>query len=319
MRVSIVGPPQSGKTTLMRVLSGERTLSHHGEDHIERVIKKHDRRLEEVSKAYGSSKITFPEIYLEEIVSLRLGKRGVLNQRVRLADYFIGVFTDKSEKDELLSDFLLEDLSVVEKRLDGIEKDKKKGRKGWEDEEKALLWIKDKLEGRDCGDPPKDVELYIKNFQLLFFKPMVSIHNIRDYEEGRWEGDWLVVNLDLEKELLFSEDRNSLMEEFGIRNLLLENFWEEVFKRFHLITFFTANPREARAWIVPEGTSAIEAAGKIHSDIEKGFIRAEVYNFKDFEAFGYNEKALKEKGLIRTEGKDYIVKDGDVIYFRFNV
>ena len=109
------------------------------------------------------------------------------------------------------------------------------------------------------------------------------------------------------------------MEEFGIEKLLTPSIPDLVFKKLNLIVFFTSGPKESRAWPIEEGTKAIEAGGKIHSDIERGFIRAEVYNYDDFVKHGKSEKALKEKGLIRAEGKDYIIKDGDVVYFRFNV
>ncbi len=109
------------------------------------------------------------------------------------------------------------------------------------------------------------------------------------------------------------------MGEFGLKKLVLDGFWEEVFRKIGLVTFYTVTKNEAKAWVVKEGTKAIEAAGMIHSDIEKGFIKAEVFNFKELEKVSFNEKKLKEKGLVRSEGKEYIIKDGDVVYFRFNV
>ena len=317
MRFSILGPPQSGKTTLMRALSGEGALSHTS-DHIERVLKKRDERLEKLAEVYKPSRVVFPEIHLEEIVTLRMGKKGVLNPRVRLAQFLIGVFRDKKDLDVLKEEFVLEDLSLVEKRLLSVEKDMRKGKKSLEAEEKALRWIKDALEKGSFDVVPDFAEPFIRNFQLLSFKKIIPILNIDDYQEGRWDNGWLVVNLDLEKEIILSGDR-SLMNEFGLKKLVLEEFWDEVFKRIGLITFYTVTKREAKAWVVEEGTKAIEAAGMIHSDIEKGFIKAEVFNFKDLEEVSFNEKALKDKGLVRSEGKEYIIKDGDVVYFRFNV
>ncbi len=317
MRFSIVGPPQSGKTTLMRALSGEGALSHTS-DHIERVLKKRDKRLEKLAEIYKPSRVVFPEIHLEEIATLRMGKKGVLNPRVRLAQFLIGVFRDKKDLGTLKEEFIIEDLSLIEKRILSVEKDIKRGRKDLETEKKALGWIKNALEKGIFDPVPDFAEPFIRNFQLLSFKKIIPILNIDDYQEGRWEDGWLVVNLDLEKEIILSGER-SLMDEFGLKRLVLDRFWEEVFKRIGLITFYTVTKREAKAWVVEEGTRAIDAAGMIHSDIERGFIKAEVFNFKELEEVSFDEKALKEKGLVRSEGKEYIIKDGDVVYFRFNV
>ncbi len=323
MEVSILGPPQSGKSTLLGALSRERIPSHHGEDHVERVIKKKDERLSVLSNAYRSKKTTYPTITFREIVTLKGGKKGSINQRVKLSDAIVVVFRNENYLENLKDEFVIHDLMILEKRIETLEKEKKKGKKIDENELAALSKLKEELEK---GSVPY-VEGYnaalVRNFQLLSFKPFIPVLNTDSYEEFCWDDRrkvW-VANLDLEREILLSEDQEkaSLMKEFGIEKLFVEELPDILYRELGLITFFTVGEKEAKAWTIKEGTRAIEAAGKVHSDMQKGFIRAEVYSFSDFVKHGMSEKALREKGLIRVEGKDYIIKDGDVIHFRFNI
>lgn len=124
----------------------------------------------------------------------------------------------------------------------------------------------------------------------------------------------------IEQELieLPEEERNEFLEALNLKELGLHKMIKSGYKLLNLITFFTTNPKETKAWTIKNGTKAIKAAGKIHSDIEKGFIAAEVINYKDYIQIGSLHKA-KELGLVKIEGKDYKVKDGDIIYFRFNI
>ncbi len=124
----------------------------------------------------------------------------------------------------------------------------------------------------------------------------------------------------IEEELstLSPEEREEYLREFGFQESGLHKIINGGYRLLKLITFFTGNEKEVRAWTIPEGTRAPEAAGKIHSDMERGFIKAEVISFEDLHAAGSIQHA-REKGLIRIEGRDYIVQEGDVIYFRFHV
>lgn len=128
------------------------------------------------------------------------------------------------------------------------------------------------------------------------------------------------VSANIEKEIseLDGEERTMFMEEMGLEEPGVVRIARSIYASLGLISFFTTGEDEVKAWTITSGTSARKAAGKIHSDIERGFIRAEVAHYSDFEAYG-SMNTLKEKGLFRLEGKEYVVKDGDMIHFRFNV
>ena len=130
----------------------------------------------------------------------------------------------------------------------------------------------------------------------------------------------VVISAKIEDELgqLDPEDRQMFLDDLGIESAGLDKMIQASYKLLGLISYLTAGPKEVRAWTIPNGTKAPQAAGKIHSDFERGFIRAEVVSYDDLMNCGsYN--AAKEKGLVRSEGKEYVMKDGDVVLFRFNV
>ena len=143
----------------------------------------------------------------------------------------------------------------------------------------------------------------------------------REKEIAAKEGSGVVViSAKIEEELgeLSPEDREMFLEDLGIESAGLDKMINASYSLLGLISFLTAGPKEVRAWTIKQGTKAPQAAGKIHSDFERGFIRAEVVAYDDLIANGtYN--AAKEKGLVRSEGKEYVMKDGDVVVFRFNV
>jgi ribosome-binding ATPase len=124
--------------------------------------------------------------------------------------------------------------------------------------------------------------------------------------------------IEAELSTLSEDDRGAFLKDMGLTESGLVRLTREAYTLLNLITFFTAGETESRAWPLRKGLTAPQAAGKIHSDMERGFIRAEVYHYDDLMACG-SEAKVKEKGLFRLEGKDYIIKEGDVVYFRFNV
>ena len=164
-------------------------------------------------------------------------------------------------------------------------------------------------------------------------KPVIYVANV---SEGGLEGNRyskvvedvakqdgapvIVLSSKIEEEIakLNEDEKKEFMEMLGLKESGLDKLAKVGYRMLGLITFFTAGPKEVRGWTIKEGTTAKEAAGVIHSDIEKGFIRAEVIKYEDYIKAG-GEKEAKEKGLMRLEGKDYIMQDGDVVYFRFNV
>ena len=236
-------------------------------------------------------------------------------------------------------ELVFKDLESVEKRLQKVSKQAKSGDKKARAEVEALEKLKEILERgeriypylEELDDEGKRV---VKELALLTAKPVMYIANVD--EEGLLEDNEYVKQVKefaekegapvvkicakIEAELaeLEGEEKKEFLKELGMEEPGLNVVIREGYKLLDLITFFTAGEQEARAWTIRKGTKAPQAAGKTHSDIERGFIRAEVIKYEDLIREG-SMQACKEKGLMKLEGKDYEVQDGDVIYFRFNV
>ncbi len=236
-------------------------------------------------------------------------------------------------------ELVMKDLESVEKRLQKVAKQAKSGDKKLKAEVEALERIKRILEeGKrihpfldELGDEEKRV---IRELQLLTAKPVMYVANVD--EEGLFEDNEFVkqvreyaeregapvvkicAKIEAELSELPKEEKEEFLKELGMKEPGLNAVIREGYRLLDLITFFTAGEPEVKAWTVKKGTKAPQAAGKIHSDIERGFIRAEVIRYEDLIREG-SIQACKEKGLMRLEGKDYEVQDGDIIHFRFNV
>lgn len=236
-------------------------------------------------------------------------------------------------------ELIFADMETIEKRIDRTKKQAKSGEKQYLEELALLERIKENLEK---GIPVRAMELgeeeiqKVRQYFLLTSKPVIYVANISEEdllskrdgellkkvkEYALKEGAEVIpVCAKIEAELaeLEGEEKQELLREYGLEESGLDRLIKASYRLLGLITFFTAGPKEVRAWTIKEGTKAPQAAGKIHSDFERGFIRAEVISFEDLIKCK-NQSEAKEKGLIRIEGKDYIMKDGDVVFFRFNV
>jgi len=175
--------------------------------------------------------------------------------------------------------------------------------------------------------------LILNECQLLTAKPVLFVANVsegkhadeamvqtvRDFAAKRGAGVVTICGqLEAELSSLPESERADFLKAMGLAESGLVRLTREAYALLNIITFFTAGETESRAWPIPRGMKAPQAAGKIHSDMERGFIRAEVYHYDDLLACG-SEAKVKEKGLFRLEGKDYVIKEGDIVYFRFNV
>ncbi len=228
------------------------------------------------------------------------------------------------------------DMETVEKRLDRARKQAKSGDKALQAEVEMFEHAYKHLEaGKPARTlPPEEAELCRQNF-LLTAKPVIYVANIREdeigrddlpgviklYEEAAKEGaEALTVCARVEEELASLEpaEKQAFLEELGIGESGLDKLVKACYKLLGLISFLTAGPKEVRAWTIPRGTKAPQAAGKIHTDFERGFIRAEIVAYDTLMEQG-SMQACKEKGLIRSEGKEYVMQDGDITLFRFNV
>ncbi|AAC06832.1 redox-regulated ATPase YchF [Aquifex aeolicus] len=246
------------------------------------------------------------------------------------------------DKEIVEIELIAKDLESVNRRIEKVQKVAKGGDKKAREEMEHLNALKEILENlepiRKYADklPPETLEYAKKTLFLLTVKPVMYIANISEKDLPEGEGNphverikemanqenapVVVISAELEAQLagLSEEEQKEMLEAYGLKEPGLNKVIRTGYRLLDLITFFTAGEREARAWTVKRGTKAPQAAGKIHSDMERGFIAAEVISYEDLIKAGSWAKA-KEQGLIRLEGKDYEIQDGDVVYFRFNV
>jgi GTP-binding protein YchF len=237
------------------------------------------------------------------------------------------------------TELILKDLETIEKRAEKTSKGLKTGDKKAKLEVDLLNKLKDHLSsGRLAkyftNDLNEEELVIIKELHLLTDKPFLYVANVDDKslsgnmhsgivkkiadKEG---AEFLILSVQIESEIAQLETREEKAEflnEMGLDESGLDKLIHKGYRLLNLITFFTAGEKEVHAWTVEKGTKAPKAAGEIHTDFEKGFIRAEIMKYKDLIVLG-SEQAVKEKGLMNIVGKDYVIEDGDVVYFRFNV
>jgi GTP-binding protein YchF len=243
------------------------------------------------------------------------------------------------DKETIDMELQLKDLETVDKKLDKVKRAAKTGNKEAKKEEAALLKIK---EGLEAGVSVRAIELsdddkrdYVKPLQFITDKPVMYVCNVD--EEAAVSGNAYVdrVKVAVAKEnaeivvlavgteaditeLETYEERQMFLEDLGLSEPGSAKLIRGAYKLLDLETYFTAGVKEVRAWTIPVGATAPQAAGVIHTDFEKGFIRAEVIAYNDYVTYG-SEAKVKEAGKMRVEGKEYVVQDGDVMHFRFNV
>ncbi|MBR3701506.1 MAG: redox-regulated ATPase YchF [Clostridiales bacterium] len=323
------------------------------------VVSVPDKRLDKLAEIYKPEKYTPAVVEFVDIAGLVAGAskgEGLGNKflsNIRECDAIVHVVRCFDDPDVIhvnghadpASDIatidvelILSDLEIMEKRIDRTKKMMKGGDKAFAKELAVYERIYDCLaEGKSARTLTfeEDEQEYTKDLQLISMKPVLYCANISEddikkddipyvnvvKEIAAKEGSGVVViSAKIEEELgeLSPEDREMFLEDLGIESAGLDKMIKASYSLLGLISFLTAGPKEVRAWTIKKGTKAPQAAGKIHSDFERGFIRAEVVAYDDLIANGtYN--AAKEKGLVRSEGKEYVMKDGDVVVFRFNV
>lgn len=243
------------------------------------------------------------------------------------------------DKETIDMELQLKDLETVDKKLEKVKRASRTGNKEAQKEESALLKVKQGLEAgksvRALDLAKEEREDFIANLQLITDKPVMYVCNVDEksattgnsYVDKVKEAvkdenaEVLVLAVGIEAditELDDYEERKMFLQDLGLDEPGSAKLIRSAYRLLNLQTYFTAGVKEVRAWTIPTGSSAPQAAGVIHTDFEKGFIRAEVIAYSDFENYG-SEAKVKEAGKMRVEGKEYIVKDGDVMHFRFNV
>lgn len=234
------------------------------------------------------------------------------------------------------TELMLADLESIEKRLQGLSRKVRGGDKEAIQQERLLKAAKEKL---DDGFPARTVDVDAEDLkawrglQLLTNKPVLYVCNVEEESAGSGnaqsarvaemaekEGSGhVVISAKIEEELsqLDAEEAEMFLSEMGLEEAGLDRLIKAGYELLHLQTYFTVGPKEARAWTIPQGTLAPQAAGVIHGDFEKGFIRAETIGYDDYVELG-GEQGAKDAGKMRSEGKSYLVKEGDVLHFLFN-
>lgn len=320
------------------------------------VVPVADSRLGVLQEIYSAKKIVPATIEFVDIAGLVRGSAaggGLGNKflsHIREMDGLVHVvrcFEDENiphvdgdinpvrDAETINTELILADMETVTKRIERVKKDNKSGKGGKEELAvlERLMGVLEEERAAKTMEKTDDEEKMLAHLGLLTAKPVLYVANVSEEDvEGNEHtanlaayaashGDLtFVVAAKMEEDLvgLDNEQKKEFLSEMGINSSGLEQVTAAGYHTLNLMSFLTAGPKEVRAWTIPIGTTAVAAAGKIHSDIERGFIRAETVNYADLTERGtYN--ACKEAGLVRLEGKEYIVKEGDIILFRFNV
>ncbi len=318
-----------------------------------------DPRLDELARIAGSQKIIPTQLGFVDIAGLVRGAskgEGLGNQflgNIREVDAIVHVLrcfenddiqhVDNridpiSDAETVETELMLSDLESLEKRVPAAQKKAAQGDKEAKITASVLGQALDLLrEGKPARlTVPKDEEeqRVFAQAQLITAKPVLYVCNVEEecaatgnafservFEKARSEGaNAVIVSAAIESELVGMEpdERLVFLEEMGLHETGLARIIRSGYDLLHLITFFTVGPKEARAWTVHKGAKGPDAAGEIHSDMQRGFIRAETIAYADYVALG-GENGAKEAGKLRQEGKEYVVQDGDVLHFKFNV
>ena len=323
------------------------------------VVAVPDKRLDELAKMYNPQKVTHAVIEFVDIAGLVKGAskgEGLGNKflsHIRETDAICEVvrcFEDANvvhvdgninpirDIETINLELIFADIETVNKRLEKAKKNLKADKKYQEEIDLLEKILKCLEEGKSARtlDFNEDEQAMVKEMFLLTTKPILYIANVSEKQLENIENDEnvnkvkeyaknekaevvpLCVKMEEELSGLEEQDKKEMLEMYGLEESGLDKVIKKSYDLLGLMSFLTAGEPEVRAWTIKKGTKAPEAAGKIHSDIERGFIKAEVVSYDDLMSAGSMVSA-KEKGLVRSEGKDYIMKDGDIVLFKFNV
>jgi len=352
MKLGIIGLPQSGKTTIFNALTRGNTPTTASAGRIEvhtAVVDVPDPRVDQLSGMFKPRKTIYAKVTYTDIAGLEGGtaKSGIsgqlLNQLAQMDGFLHVVRCFESELvphpagsvdpardvDTMLSELLLNDLVAVERKLERLADERRKGGSDKTVVERQIALFERLQAALSENEPLRKLEFTpdevkeLSSYGLLTRKPILTVFNLGEGQTPpAVELDHASVSLQgkLEMEIaqLPPEDATIFMEEYGIEELSLSRMVGLSYDLLQLQSFFTVGEDEVRAWTVRRGATAHEAAGAIHTDLQKGFIRAEVIPVKELiELGGMNE--AKAKGKLRLEGKEYLVKDGEIVHIRFNI
>jgi GTP-binding protein YchF len=364
MRIGIIGLPNSGKTTIFNVLTGDRvpTTAYTGgtfQVHTA-VVAVPDARVDRLSEMYQPKKTTYARVEYADIAGLSGAKADDEPGRgVTLGGELVGAIANndallhvvRAFEDEniphpfetvdpardiasLDAELGLSDLGKIENRLERLTTSLKKGKAlpTFEDDQKEFELLSRLKPHVEAGLPLRDFELTtdeekrLRGFQFLSIKPVLIILNLGDttpppqidYPHKKSSIIWVRGRLEMDLAQLDEDDRAIFMEEYSLTELSTAQIIRQSYDLLGRMVFFTVGEDEVRAWEVHRGASALECAGAIHSDLARGFIRAEVVSYEDLMTAG-SHAAARSAGKVRLEGRDHVIHDGDIIVVRFNV
>jgi len=339
MRVAIIGFPGSGKSTVFKAITDSKKEPGKQEDATKPAlgtVKVKDPRLQKLFDMFTPKKITYEEFVFHDLPGFNLS----LIKNVDAIIHVIGVFSGRDYKKDISdmeTEFMISDLAIIEKKLESLQKElKSKPSVDKELEKNTLLKCKQALDANlpvRTAKFTKEEEKSIIGYQFLSKKPLFCVANLgeEDLRSGlpaeingySAQSGMKIISLSAKAEAeikdLDESEREMFAKELGVTDFGAGKIVRAARELAGVMVFFTGSYKgdEVRAWPITVGMNAQEAAGKIHSDIQRGFIRAEVVSYEDFVKCGSLQEA-KAKGLLRLEGKEYIVKDGDIITFYHN-
>lgn len=343
MEMGILGLPQSGKSTLFEIMTGVKISPSHTETVVRGQASVPDERFDKLVEIYKPAKVSparvpFVDVHAvgehpwEAIRQNLSGTDGILHvvDGFSLPDISIALDACRKLEDELV----LSDLIIIEKKLERLAKMSKKAIAPQEAAQNELLpRLKDCLEAgkplRRAGLTAQEV-FTLKSFSFWTIKPELVVVNVAEDNPAFADEFAKAAHLaepvmgiccKIEAELagLDAADQKEFLASMGITEPAFGRIIRAAFSLLGRMSFFTVGEDEVKAWVIPHSTKAPKAAGAIHNDFERGFIKAEVMSFDDFMAHGGSQAQVKSAGRLRLEGKEYVVADGDIITFRFNV
>jgi GTP-binding protein YchF len=357
MKIGLIGLPKSGKTSLFNLLTGASVATSsfgtaRGEMHTG-MARVPDDRVDRLSAIYHPKKTTYATFEVVDLAGIAKGERESLEAKeFRNADALLhvvrafpdatGVAPDpRGDIGDLETELILADLEVIERRLERLEASLKKKRTDADArEQELLLKVKPALEGET---PLRGVSLTedearaLRGFTFLSQKPILHCLNLAEKEidvasallqayaladvaaRVSTRVGWVSAVIEAEVAELAGPEQSAFLADLGLSEPAIRRVLRDCYTLLGLISFFTVGEDEVRAWSIPRGTRAQDAAGAVHSDIARGFIRAEVVGYDELVAAAGSMAVVRERGEFRLEGKEYVVEDGEICHFRFNV
>jgi len=342
MKIALLGFSQAGKKTLFSLLTGRTLRDMKPGESVEGIAPIRDERVDRLTEMYSPKK----KVYAENAFMLCPDFSGDDGEHrwlssARKSDLIClvlrafesenvyhpaGSVDPERDRRDLVAEMLLADMQIAEKRLNRIEKERKAGLSTVQILEEQTL--KKCMTGLERENPISNLELerhemdVLRSLELITVKPVLCVYNVSDNCLSEEYGPSTVaVSCEIEREIMTIEDqgeRREYMEAMGLKSSGLDRVNSAAYDALGLMSFYTTGKDECRAWTIRKGSTAPAAGGKVHSDIERGFIRVEIIKYDDLMDAG-SEQEVKHRGKVHLKGKDYVIQDGDICHFLFNV